>query len=229
MKIPRLAANLIAGAALLVIATGFFGLQAAAADRDRKVADFVVGLGQDVVQVASQHEYNAASRRSRLRALIEKALAIRSMAEAAIGPLWEHSTREQQDRFVVVFRRLLVDHYAGLLDKRAPDSFAVVAINPVNALDTRVKTRVKHGVLTLAGIDWDVREVDGANRIVDIAINGVSMVAVYRSEFRSVISRGGINGLISALAAAEPLDPGMDVAVDDPSPSASRTEPQALP
>ncbi len=40
-------------------------------------------------------------------------------------------------------------------------------------------------------VDWRVRQVGGGYKVVDILVEGVSMALTQRSDFASVIQRGG--------------------------------------
>ena len=46
---------------------------------------------------------------------------------------------------------------------------------------------------------WRVRETKNGHKILDVMVAGVSMVVTQRSEFRSVIRRRGVTGLIETL------------------------------
>ena len=48
-------------------------------------------------------------------------------------------------------------------------------------------------------IDWRMREADGGYRLIDVAIEGVSLVVSNRSEFDSVVSRQGLDALIAQI------------------------------
>ncbi len=50
---------------------------------------------------------------------------------------------------------------------------------------------------------WRVRESNGALKIVDVVIEGISMSITQRSDFSAVIQRkgGGIDGLLEELEA----------------------------
>jgi phospholipid transport system substrate-binding protein len=37
-------------------------------------------------------------------------------------------------------------------------------------------------------------------KVYDVAVDGISLLATYRSEFRAAIQRDGLDGLIAALA-----------------------------
>ena len=40
-------------------------------------------------------------------------------------------------------------------------------------------------------VDWRVREKNGQMKVIDVVIEGVSMALTQRSDFSSVIQRGG--------------------------------------
>ncbi len=56
-------------------------------------------------------------------------------------------------------------------------------------------------------VDYRVRHEDGGWRIVDITVEGVSLVSNFRSQFQEIISNGGFERLMKMLreknAAAE--------------------------
>jgi phospholipid transport system substrate-binding protein len=46
---------------------------------------------------------------------------------------------------------------------------------------------------------WRVRQIDGKPKIVDIQVDGVSMLVTHRSEFAAVGNNGGINAVLNSL------------------------------
>ena len=48
-------------------------------------------------------------------------------------------------------------------------------------------------------IEWRVRETQGVYRLIDVAVEGVSLVVTNRSEFDSVVSRQGLDALITQI------------------------------
>tara|TARA_R110002074_G_scaffold217601_2_gene387998 strand:+ start:1132 stop:1341 length:210 start_codon:yes stop_codon:yes gene_type:complete len=48
-------------------------------------------------------------------------------------------------------------------------------------------------------LDWRVRKTDNGEKIVDVIIEGLSMAQTHRSEFASVVSQSGVDGLIEKL------------------------------
>ena len=48
-------------------------------------------------------------------------------------------------------------------------------------------------------VDYRLRGDSGAFKIVDITVEGVSLLTTQRSEFNGIVERKGIDGLIEAL------------------------------
>src|SRR3954451_6751628 len=78
--------------------------------------------------------------------------------------------------------------------------FAVRGADPAGD-DVMVHSEVHGGSTPAAKIDWRVREGADGPRIIDVVIEGVSMVVTHRSEFQAIVQRQGIAGLIETLRA----------------------------
>ena len=50
-----------------------------------------------------------------------------------------------------------------------------------------------------ASVDYRVRSRDGAWRVIDVDIEGVSLVSNFRSQFRDIVASEGAEGLINQL------------------------------
>ena len=115
---------------------------------------------------------------------------------------WRAATPEQRAQFVAAFRTRLVQTYALILNeyrgqrltwldpmplKRDDEIVVPVAIEVSGGEPVRVVYAMKG-----SGTDW---------KVFDVSVDGVSLVKIYRSEFRSEIARHGIDGLIARLEA----------------------------
>ena len=58
-------------------------------------------------------------------------------------------------------------------------------------------------------VDYRLRQTDGTWKIIDVIIEGVSLVSNYRSQFQEIMTNGGIDRLLGLLreknARGEPL------------------------
>ena len=124
------------------------------------------------------------------------------MSRRVLRKRWKTATPEQRSRFVLAFRTLLVRTYAMVLNEYRGQTLTYLDPVPRKKDDEIVvpvtieltggqSARVAYAMQG-KGTDW---------KVFDVEVDGVSLVRIYRSSFRSEIARHGIEGLIARLEA----------------------------
>ncbi len=123
------------------------------------------------------------------------------MSRWVLGRYWNDATPAQQTRFVEEFRTLLVRTYGvALLDYTdEPIQFLPSRGDPAQG-DVTVRTSIRHHGSTIV-VESNMYRKDGAWKVYDVAIEGVSLVSNYRSSFANEIRNNGMDGLLAKLAA----------------------------
>ena len=88
-----------------------------------------------------------------------------------------------------------------MLGGYAGETMTVVSEPAAGAKDILVHTRIDRPSEPAIEAPWRVRGQDGRRHIIDVMVEGVSMAVTQRAEFKSVIRRHGIDGLIQILDA----------------------------
>ncbi len=123
------------------------------------------------------------------------------MTRMAVGPQWRNATPEQKEEIQTLFRKLLIAVYSGAL-KEAADYSMQLGRNNINPNEKVVIVRTKLTASQREPIQLDYRLLKNKNnewKVFDVNVGGVWLVENYRSQFASVISNGGIPGLIAEL------------------------------
>lgn len=125
----------------------------------------------------------------------------RKMSQSAMGRFWRQASEEQRARLTTEFKELLVRTYAVALLNYSGQTIEYLP-SRIRDGDTEgvVLTRVQAGGPPIP-INYRLHVIEGAWKVYDVVIDGVSLVSNYRSTFASQIRRGGIDGLIDQLAA----------------------------
>ena len=122
------------------------------------------------------------------------------MTQLAVGRNWRQATPEQQKILIDEFRGLLVRTYASAFTQYRSQS---IEYRPVHMApgdtDVVVKSLIKQPSGQPVGIDYRMERLDGAWKIYDVRIEGISLVENYRNTFNSEIQRSGVDGLIKVL------------------------------
>ncbi|MDX1593429.1 MAG: ABC transporter substrate-binding protein [Gammaproteobacteria bacterium] len=123
-----------------------------------------------------------------------------SMSRSVLGKHWRRASSEEQEAFVEEFRGLLVRTYAtALLDYTDEKiDFAPLAAEE-GATDVTVRTTVAQPSGIDIQINYSMERQEDGWKVYDVTIDGLSLVANYRSTFGQQIRRLGIDGLIESI------------------------------
>ncbi len=113
---------------------------------------------------------------------------------------WRKASASQRQRFVDEFRTLMVRTYAKALIEYTDQKIDYL---PLEAKPDAERIEVRSEVEQPGGfpipIDYRLHQVEGEWKVYDVNIDGVSLVANYRTTFGSEINREGMDNLIKRL------------------------------
>jgi len=132
-----------------------------------------------------------------LRPVLKKHLNFEAMTRRAVGPGWRQFTADQQKQAVQLFTTLIIRTYGG---KFTIGEHPVIEFKAASAsAPGRVEVPT---TLLYRGSRYNVTyrlEEDGGWLVTDVVIEGVSLVANYRTQFDAQFQKGGSNAIIAAL------------------------------
>ena len=104
------------------------------------------------------------------------------------------ATPAQQKEYLGLFRKMVVDVYTARFNDYKGQKFEAKSFRSISPTDTLVTSFIvpADGGQNVQ-VDWRVRYKGGTYKIVDVLVSGVSMSVTQRSDFASVIQRGGGN------------------------------------
>lgn len=122
-----------------------------------------------------------------------------TMSKLVLARTWRKLDRQQRADFVREFKRNLSRTYGTRLDRYEQEDIEIFGtqIEPRN--DVSIKTRIVGGQFDGALISYRLRERSERWRIIDVVIEGVSLVSNYRSQFAEILSTGTIDDLMVKL------------------------------
>jgi phospholipid transport system substrate-binding protein len=196
----RLPAFRLLFALLCVVAVAAPSGRPAEAQADPQgAANFVASLGDEVIRAVSAGMGPGQSV-GILGDIFRRGFDVPTIGRFVLGRYWNVATPAQQQEYLRLFEEMIVRTYARRFDEYSGEVFQVMGTQPVSETDVQVRTQVVRPDGPPVMVDWRVRQLGGGNKIVDVAVEGVSMLVTQRNEFASVIQRGG--GNVEALLAA---------------------------
>jgi phospholipid transport system substrate-binding protein len=135
-----------------------------------------------------------------LAPVIDRIFDLENILRTSVGPNWAALPLEQQAALREAFRRYTIATYVANFDDFSGQRFEIQPGTTTAGADQIVQTTIVPASGELHRLDYVVRQIGGAWKIVDVLADGsISRVAVQRSEIRSVLANGGGPALLSRL------------------------------
>ena len=154
--------------------------------------------------IKSDKQLAAGDKQKAVKLAEEKVLPYIDFEEAtrlAVGRAWAKATPEQKKKLVSEFRNMLVRTYSNAIGGYEGQTLKVLpSRGKQDPQDTTVRTQFVRAGAPPLPIDFQMRKAGDTWKVYDIAVEGVSLVLTYRSEFDAVVKQDGIDGLIKRLA-----------------------------
>ncbi len=139
-----------------------------------------------------------------------------TMSKLVLARGWRDLTPDQQHEFVGQFRTQLALTYGRRIDHYGNEELKVTGERTEPRGDVTVQSRIAGGQYDNTAIDYRLRQADGTWKIIDVIVEGVSLVGSYRSQFQEILDRGGPQKVLALLR--EKNAEGATVEVAEPPP-----------
>jgi phospholipid transport system substrate-binding protein len=140
-------------------------------------------------------------REARFRELFHADFDCAGIARFVLGRYWRTASEEEQQEFVKLFEDYVVFVYTARLSNFGGEALKVRGSRSDGDGVIVSSDVVSPGAGSPMRIDWRLVSDNGAYKISDVIVEGVSMAVTQRSEFASVVQRNGgqIRGLIAMM------------------------------
>ena len=125
------------------------------------------------------------------------------VAGSVLGPPWRSASPAQKQAFVAAFQGYLARKYGKQFRDWQNATIAVTGARDGGKAGVLVSSRVNRPGQDAVAVDWQISARSGAPKVVNLIIEGVSMLANERAEVAAMLEsrRGSLDDLTAALKA----------------------------
>jgi phospholipid transport system substrate-binding protein len=167
----------------------------------QKITEEVLGAIKSDRQLAAGDKHKA------MRLAEEKVLPYVDFEEAtrlAVGRAWSQASPQQKKQLVNEFRNMLVRTYSNAIEGYDGQTLKVLPSRGGKSQEPEGEATVRAQFVRAGGkplpLEFQMRKTGQGWKVYDIAVEGISLVLTYRSEFDAVVKQDGIDGLIKRLS-----------------------------
>ena len=152
-----------------------------------------------IVSILAKKDQTTETRISEIESLAYEIFDFTTMSKLVLARNWKKMDKAKRKEFVVEFKRHLSRTYGTRLDRYEQEEVDVYGAQVEVRNDVSVKTRILGGQFDGAEISYRLRNRRDEWKIIDVVIEGVSLVSNYRSQFKEVLNGGSIEDLLARL------------------------------
>lgn len=186
----RLISSALVALSLLV------GSAAMAANPDA-AKKFVDTVATQVLALVKNDSLSQTDKQTKIETIFSDKVDIAFVAKFVLGKHWRTATPVQQKDYVAAYRPFILKNYANKLTKYSGQTYGLKNAR-VDGDASVVTMEINDPNGQKVNVDYRLKG-EGSFKIVDITVEGVSLLATQRSEFNGIVERKGIDGLIEAL------------------------------
>ncbi len=180
-----------AGLALVLFISG-------AARAEESAAQFMDQFGNEAIRVLADKSLAGTQRNAELRKLFVDNFDVEFIGRFVLARYWRNASEADKEDFRKSFEEYIVATYSRRFGTYSGEKIVVgQTFQGEDANHSVVRSSVERPNGDTMTVDWRVQKVENQWRIVDVLVEGVSMMVTQRSEFNAVLQRE--NGSLAAL------------------------------
>ena len=164
---------------------------------DENVAvKYIENVGQQAINILKTPIEDLQTRELLFEKMLNNNFDKKLIHRVVLGKAAKGASEEELIRFGKAFDKHIVKVYASQLGVYSNQLFIIDRAFKKGKKDTIVSSHIEHETAPPLRIDWRLRDRGEGTKIIDIAIEGVSLLATKRADFGSSIKKGGLHSLI---------------------------------
>lgn len=195
------AAALVVAAFLAAVVPTFAAAETAPTADEAAARAVVAGFNDALLDAMKNAKtLGVVGRYDKLAPQIKRRFNLRTMIAIATGTAWMKASAAERDKLADAFGKFSIATYAKQFDSFDGQSFQIVSATPGPRGLMIVNTQLNQPGESPVKLAYVMRKGNAGWQIIDVLVdNGISQLAVRRSEYHDVLNRKGVAGLIAEL------------------------------
>lgn len=148
-----------------------------------------------VISILKNNSLDREERWEQIAALIYEGFDFRSMSQSVLATQWKRATEEERKKFTEFFSQYIEATYRSKIEAYRNQKI-IYKDEVIKGNLGVVETVIMAGDIEIP-VNYKLRNNEGSWYAYDVVVEGVSLVANYRSTFAAIVKNEGMDGLMS--------------------------------
>ena len=163
---------------------------------------FVSKFADKAISILSNESLNASQKNIQFTELVMSSIDMNLISKFVLSKYWKLASDDQKKAYLVAFKQYFISSYANKLDQYSGEKVIIESSNAAKKFVIVKSNIVRDGTDTLKiELDWRLLTRDGQTKIIDLSIEGISLIIAQREEFQSFLANNdnSLDALINKL------------------------------
>ena len=151
--------------------------------------NFVTSFADSAISILSNDTISDAERTSSFTELVMSSIDLNLISKFVLSKAWKNASNEQKENYLIAFKDYFVSSYANKLDQYTGEKVDVIGSQEAGKYVIVESNIVREGTDTLKiNLKWRLLNKNNQIKIIDLNIEGISLVIAQREEFQSFLA-----------------------------------------
>jgi phospholipid transport system substrate-binding protein len=150
---------------------------------------FVSTFTEEAISILSNDTINDSEKTKAFTSLVMSSIDLPLISKFVLARSWKESSDDQKQRYLIAFKDYFVNSYANKLGQYSGEKIAIIDSEEAGKYVIVNSNIVREGTDTLKiNLKWRLLNRDGQIKIIDLNIEGISLIIAQREEFQSFLA-----------------------------------------
>ena len=151
--------------------------------------NFVTSFADSAISILSSDSLSDAERTSSFTELVMSSIDLNLISKFVLSKAWKNASDEQKEEYLIAFKDYFINSYANKLDQYTGEKVDVIGSQEAGKYVIVESNIIREGTDTLKiNLKWRLLNKDNQIKIIDLNIEGISLVIAQREEFQSFLA-----------------------------------------
>ena len=151
--------------------------------------NFVTSFAESAISILSSDSLSDAERTSSFTELVMSSIDLNLISKFVLSKAWKNASDEQKEEYLIAFKDYFVNSYANKLDQYTGEKVDVIGSQEAGKYVIVESNIIREGTDTLKiNLKWRLLNKNNQIKIIDLNIEGISLVIAQREEFQSFLA-----------------------------------------
>ena len=163
-------------------------------DQLKQAENFIMKFSNEAINILSNDKLDVDDKSNLFTDLVMSSIDLNLISKFVLSKAWKSATDDEKERYISAFKKYFVNSYSNKLNQYSGEKVQVIGSSEAGKyiiVDSKV---VQEGTDSLQiNISWRVLNKDNEFKIIDLNIEGISLVIAQREEFQSFLLNNDSN------------------------------------